>query len=292
MGNKVKWPLIYGRLHRDMLKIAIDENYSKEAMRLYEYFLLNSKPRTGLLRDDPALEDVGKALHISRRGMYYFRDQFKADHVYIVSPDARGLKGTVMHAAQIEKDLEIHKEYGTDPALLVGGDHPIANNIFGRIPRRFLEVAIGTHKNYKKTHHRLYWWISLNCADAGHLTRFTELPDLAKELGCSVARLTRTYADLHKDALFTIKSPSHIQGTAQPIADAVTEAAAKKAKKEQQKAYRKALRAYIKAERLRVESYGARPGEKRKLRDEEIKRLTREFREHYEKTGEFLAVRV
>ena len=122
------------------------------------------------------------------------------------------MKGTVTHTAQIHKDLKIYEDYGKDPAQMVGGEHPHGTQIFGVIPRQFLKVAI--ENAYKKIHHRHFWWISLNLAKAGHLTRLVDVEDLAATLQVGVGRLMRSWGQLHKDEQFLIKKPTAVQGYA------------------------------------------------------------------------------
>ena len=194
-----------------------------------------------------------------------------------------GLKCIVEHVKTARAEIKAQDAIDDDNFT-----HPYANLIAGKIPRDFVKIAV--ENNLGKSPQRHFWYITLNLAPAGHLTRLDEIEDIGKHIGTdSTLTMLRSFKNLEKTGLFSVKRPSTIQGTCEPVVAAVEEAAEQRRKREQQEAYRTALTFFLKRqERIYGQKY-RQPGERApKPGAEWVREMKKAFREHYEETGEFL----
>lgn len=274
--------LHYGQLSRDMLKIAINEKYTRLDMRLYAYLLLNANPFSGELYENPSVDEVSEVIEIKRRKIYYSLDRFKSDKVYFRAKHNSGIQGNLYHIHKVKQDRNLYEAMKSDPDLMASHQHPLANLFVGHLPRKFLEIDIETEDSFKRPDHLLFWWVCLNIdAEKYHLSRLLNIPDLAEVLGVSKWQPPRGFSKFQKHGLFEIQRPSYIQGTAVAISEADTLAAEAKAQRD----YQLAENAYIKQERERSKvDYG------RTLHKEEVKAMRKSFRQYFEETGEYMGV--
>lgn len=272
--------LPYGLLHRDILQIAVDNNFSKLDQCVYSWMLVNANPFSGELNGNPTMDEVAKQLQIARRWMYIIRDKFVDLGIYTQEAGVHGMKGNVFHISQARKEMKAVR--------LDEKKHPYANLIAGKVPREFVKIAV--EEKLGKFPQRHFWYISLNLAPAGHLTRLDEIEDIGKSIGTnSNFTMLRSFKSLQKTGLFAVKRPSTIQGHCEPIVAAMEEAAEQRREKERRKAYRKAMTAFLqRQEKVYGQKY-RQPGERPpKPGPEWVREMKKAFREHYKETGEFL----
>ena len=94
---------IYGRLHREMLSIAIEKKFTKSHFKMYAWLLMNANPYNGQVTRDDSLEDVAELLKISIETTYRVLNDFQEQHVYLREMNAKNLaivksiRGNVPH---------------------------------------------------------------------------------------------------------------------------------------------------------------------------------------------------
>ena len=271
--------LPYGLLHRDILQIAVDNDFSTLDQRVYSWILVNVNPYSGELNGNPTMEEVAEQLKTTKKWMYVIRDKFVDLGIYTQEAGVHGMKGNAPHVSHARKEMK---------AEPTAEKHPYANLIAGKIPREFLRIAV--EEKLGKFSQRHFWYISLNLAPAGHLTRLDEIEDIGKIIGTdSTLTMLRSFKTLQKTGLFSVKRPSTIQGHCGPVVAAIEEAAEQRRKMEQRKAYRTAMTAFLqRQEKVYGQKY-RQPGERApKPGAEWVREMKKAFREYYEETGEFL----
>ena len=278
--------LPYGLLHRDILQIAVDQKFTTLEQRVYSWILVNVNPYTGELNANPTVDEVAETLKMSRRHLYDCKDKFIETRIYTQEKGVRGMKGNAPHVSLARKHMREAAE-----AKKQGWDlpeHPYAHLIGGKIPREFVRIAV--EKNVGKFCQRHFWYITLNLAPAGHLTRLDEIEDIGKHIGTnSTLTMLRSFKKLQKTGLFSVERPSAIQGQCELVVAAMEEAAEQRRKMEQRQAYRAAMTAFLKRqEKIYGQKY-KQPGEKPpKPAENWVREMKKAFRQHYEETGEFL----
>lgn len=269
--------LPYGRLHRDVFKIAIEENFSKLEMRFYSYIIVNCNPFSGEFYDNLSVQEATDILKFSKREGHYCLEKFQDVGIYVREKSRHGMKGNAPHVPQAVKDARIQKNQNDDPDIELPR-HPFANKVFGILPREFVKIAV--EQKLGKFPQRHFWYITLNLSIEGHLTRLEEIEDIGTTIGTdSMLTMLRSFKTLQKTGLFKVKRPSTIQGVSEPVVAAMAEAEAAR----NQKAYDQAEREFLKNQRAHaLYKY------ERSMSDEEVKSMRKVFREHFEDTGEFL----
>ena len=282
--------LPYGLLHRDILQIAVEHDFSKLDQRVYSWILVNVNPYSGELNGNPSVVETAETLKMHERHLYRVKEKFVDLGIYTQEKGVRGMKGNAPHVSLARK----HMREATE-AKKQGWDlpeHPYAHLIGGKIPREFVKIAVEANsgKGLGKFPQRHFWYISLNLAPAGHLTRLDEIEDIGKHIGTnSTLTMLRSFKKLQKTGLFSVERPSAIQGRCELVVAAMEEAAEQRRKMEQRQAYRAAMTAFLKRqEKIYGQKY-KQPGEKPpKPGAEWVREMKKAFREHYEETGEFL----
>ena len=270
--------LPYGRLHRDVFKIAVEENFSKLEMRFYSYIIVNSNPFSGEFYENLSVQEAADLLKFSKREGHYCLKKFQDTGIYVREKSSYGMKGNAPHVPLAVKDAAIQKKQNADPDIELPR-HPFANKVFGILPREFVRIAV--EKKLGKFSQRHFWYITLNLSVEGHLTRLEEIEDIGATLGTdSMLTMLRSFKTLQKTGLFKVKRPSTIQGISEPVIAAMAEAEAGRT----QRAYEQAEREFLKSQREI-----AKAKLDRTMSDEEVKSLRRIFREYFEETGEFLS---
>ena len=269
--------LPYGRLHRDVFKIAVEENFSKLEMRFYSYIIVNCNPFSGEFYENLSVQEAAGLLKFSKREGHYCLDKFQDFGIYVSEKNSYGMKGNAPHVPLAVKDASIQRKQHADPDIALPR-HPFANKVFGVLPREFVRIAV--EQKLGKFVQRHFWYIILNLSIKGHLTRLEEIQDIGTTLGTgSMLTMLRSFKILQKTGLFKVKRPSTIQGVSEPVIEAMVEAEAGRT----QRAYKQAEREFVKSQREL-----AKVKLDRTLHDEEVKSIRRIFREHFEETGEFL----
>ena len=269
--------LPYGRLHRDVFKIAIEENFSTLEMRSYSYIIVNCNPFTGEFYENLSVQEVADLLKFSKREAHYCLRKFQDVGIYVREKGSYGMNGNAPHVPLAAKDASIQKKQNADPEIEVPR-HPFANKVFGILPREFVRIAV--EQKLGKFAQRHFWYITLNLSIEGHLTRLEEIEDIGTTIGTnSMLTMLRSFKTLQKTGLFKVKRPSTIQGVSEPVVVAMAEAEAGR----NQRAYEQAEREYLKKQREHVKLRLNRT-----MSDEEVKSMRSIFREHFEETGEFL----
>ena len=274
----------YGLLHRDVLAIAVNNNLSKTAQRFYVWMLVNANPYTGDIIGNPKTSEIADALKTNKQSLYNFRDMFVGLGIYQQDAGANGIKGSLPHIRNARAEIKLTSQ----DTLHLDFVHPYANLIAGKIPRTFVEIAVA--KDLNKFAQRHFWYITLNIAQNGHLTRLANIEDIGNTIGTS-SNLTmlRSFKTLEKYDLFNIKSPSEIQGICKPVVDATEEALEQKRQREKRKAYKDALTAFLRRQEKIFGAQRKQPGMKPpKPGKALVKELKDIFRQHYEETSEFL----
>ena len=279
--------LPYGRLHRDMLQIAVENDFSKTAHLFYNWLIVNANPYSGEIYGNPSATEVADTLKTTKPSLYTFRDMFVDLQIIRQEENAQSLKCVVNHVNIARAELKARE------ALRAQGDedeedHPYANLVAGRIPREFVRIA--AEKKLGKFPQRHFWYISLNIAHQGHLTRNDEIEDIGKIIGTnSNLTMLRSFKALQKTEVFTIKRPSSIQGHCQLIVNADAEADEQRAARERQKAYKHAMGFFLRRQEKIYGQKRKQPGEcPPKPHANHVKEMKAAFRRHYEETGEFL----
>ena len=262
----------FGRLHRDMLDIAIREDFSKSEMRLYSYLVVNANQYSGELQINPSVAEAKELIRISQRRLIDILNTFQALKIYVREKTTIGIKGNAIHVFLTRRDTAAHQENPEDSET-----HPRANLIFGKLTGEFVRIAI--ENDLTKTQMRHYWYICLNLSSEGHLTRLETIPELAATLDISKFMLLKSFTRLQEVGLFDINRPSAIQGIAPHVPAAVEEV--ERIKRERQ--YNRALGRFMKAETATVKSKFDRP-----LHDAEKRQVKNYFRKHFEETGQYL----
>ena len=269
--------LPYGRLHRDVFKIAIEENFSTLEMRFYSYIIVNSNPFSGEFYENLSVQEAADLLKFSKREGHYCLKKFQDVGIYVREKGNYGIKGNAPHVPLAVKDASMQRKQNADPNIELP-PHPFANKVFGILPREFVRIAV--ERKLGKFVQRHFWYITLNLSIEGHLTRLEEIEDIGATIGTdSTLTMLRSFKTLQKTGLFKVKRPSTIQGVSEPVVAAMAEAEAAR----NQKAYEQAEREFLKNQRA-----FAKYKFKRTMSDEEVKSMRRIFREHFEDTGEFL----
>ena len=269
--------LPYGRLHRDVFKIAVEENFSKLEMRFYSYIIVNCNPFSGEFYEHLSVQEAADLLKFSKREGHYCLKKFQDVGIYVREKSSRGMKGNAPHVPQAVRDASTQREQNADPDIELPR-HPFANKVFGILPREFVRIAV--EQKLGKFAQRHFWYITLNLAIEGHLTRLEEIEDIGTTIGTSsMLTMLRSFKILQKTGLFTVKRPSTIQGVSEPVVAAMAEAEAARV----QRAYEQAEREFLKNQRT-----FAKYKFERTMSDEEVESMRRVFREHFEETGEFL----
>ena len=278
--------LPYGLLHRDILQITVENDFSTLQQIFYTWKLVNANPYNGEIYGNPTVVEVAETLKTNKQSLYNFRDEFIALEIFTQEKGVRGLKGNIPHISLARKQMKEAaeaKKNGWDVP-----EHPYAHLIAGKIPREFVRIAV--EENLGKFCQRHFWYICLNLAPAGHLTRLDEIEEIAEIIGKpSMLTMLRSFKKQQKTGIFTVKRPSTIQGHCEPVVAAMEEAAEQRRKMEQRKAYRDAMTAFLqRQEKIYGQKY-RQPGEKPpKPGAEWVREMKKAFREHYEETGEFL----
>lgn len=269
--------LPYGRLHRDVFKIAIEENFSKLEMRFYSYIIVNCNPFSGEFYENLSVQAAADLLKFSKREGHYCLKKFQDVGIYVREKSNYGMKGNAPHVPLAVKDASMQRKQNKDPNIKLPR-HPFANKVFGILPREFVRIAV--EKKLGKFAQRHFWYITLNLSLEGHLTRLEEIENIGATIGTdSTLTMLRSFKMLQKTGLFKVKRPSTIQGVSEPIVAAMAEAEAAR----NQRVYDQAEREFLKNQRA-----FAQYKFKRSMSDEQVKSMRRIFREHFEDTGEFL----
>ena len=269
--------LPYGRLHRDVFKIAIEDNFSTLEMRFYSYITVNCNPFSGEFYQNLGIQEIADLLKFSKREGHYCLSKFQDVGIYVREKGTYGMKGNAPHVPLAARDASIQRKQNADPDIELPR-HPFANKVFGILPREFVKIAV--EQKLGKFAQRHFWYITLNLSVEGHLTRLEEIEDIGTTLGTdSMLTMLRSFKALQKTGLFKVKRPSTIQGISEPVVAAMAEAEAGR----YQRAYEQAEREFIKKQRELVKVKLDRT-----MSDEEVKSMRRIFREHFEETGKFL----
>ena len=280
--------LPYGLLHRDMLQIAVEHDFSKMMQRFYAWLLVNANPFSSEIYGHPTVDEVSELLKISRRRLYDTRDAFVDLKLIKQEVGAHGLKCVVEHLKLARQEINAKDALAAVKDAIEADTHPYANMLAGKIPREFVKIDVESNsgKGIGKYPQRHFWYISLNIAPGGHLTRLDEIEDIGKSIGTnSTVTMLRSFKILQKTGLFSVKRPSTIQGQCAPIVAAMEEAAEQRRKK----AYKAVMTAFLrKQEKVYAEKYW-QPGQRPPKPDEShVREMKKAFRRHYEETGEFL----
>ena len=278
--------LPYGLLHRDMLQIAVEHDFSKIMHRFYAWLVVNANPYSFEIYGNPTVVDIAYLLKTNKQSLYNIRDAFVDWELINQEVGVHGLKCVVNHVKQAR--MEIKAEKALDEDYL----HPYGNMQAGKMPREFLRIAVEANngKGLGKFPQRLFWYITFNLAEAGHLTRFDEIKDIGKHIGTPrMKTILKSFRELEKTNAFSIKSPSSIQGKCEIVVAAMAEATEQKRKKEEQQAYRAAMIAFLKRQERIYANKFWQPGQRApKPHANHVKEMKAAFRRHYEETGEFL----
>ena len=284
--------LPYGLLHRDILQIAVDHDFSKIMQRFYAWLVVNANPFSAEIYGNPTVDETSELLRISRRRLYDTRDAFVDLKLIKQEVGAHGLKCVVEHLKLARQEINAQDALANIEDAIQETLHPYANMIAGKIPREFVKIdtELNDGKGIGKYAQRHFWYISLNIAPGGHLTRLDEIEDIGKSIGTnSTVTMLRSFKMLQKTGLFLVKRPSTIQGQCEPIVAAMEEAAEQRQKKKEQQAYKFAMITFLqKQEKIYAEKYW-QPGQRAPKPDEShVREMKKAFRRYYEETGEFL----
>ena len=275
--------LPYGLLHRDILQIAVEHDFSKIMHLLYNWMLVNANPFTAEIYGNPTVVEVAELFKTNKQSLYNMRDAFVDLKMIKQEVGVHGLKCIVEHVKMARAEIRARDAIYDDDFM-----HPYANLIAGKIPREFVRIA--AEEKLGKSPQRHFWYISLNLAPAGHLTRLDEIEDIGKIIGTnSTVTMLRSFKNLERTGLFSVKGSSTIQGTCEPVVAAMEEAAEQRRKRQQQEAYRAALTYFLNRQERIFGQGRKQPGEKPpKPGAEWVRELKKAFKKHYEETGEFL----
>lgn len=275
--------LPYGLLHRDILQIAVEHNFSKIMHRFYSWLLVNANPYSAEIYGNPTVVEVAELLKTNKQSLYNMRDTFVDLKMIKQEVGVHGLKCIVEHLKTARAEIKAQDAIDDDDFM-----HPYANLIAGKIPRDFVKIAV--ENKLSKFPQRHFWYITLNLAPRGHLTRLDEIEDIGKHIGTnSTLTMLRSFKNLERTGLFSVKRPSTIQGTCEPVVAAMEEAAEQQRKRDQQKVYRAALTFFLKRQERIFGEKRKQPGQPPpKPGAEWVREMKIAFREHYEETGEFL----
>ena len=270
--------LPYGRLHRDVFEIAVEEDFSKLEMRFYSYIIVNCNPFSGEFYGKLNVQEAADILKFSKREGHYCLKKFQDTGIYLREESSYGMKGNAPHVPLAAKDANTQRKFKKDHPEIEWSPHPFANKIFGILPREFVRIAVD--QKLGKFEQRHFWYITLNLSFEGHLTRLEEIEDIATTIGTnSTLTILRSFKTLEKIGLFKVKRPSTTQGIAEPVVAAMVEAEAARIQKD----YEQAEREFLKNQRAFAKyKFG------RTMHDEEVKTMRWVFREHFEEHGEFL----
>ena len=278
--------LHYGLLHRDVLKISVENDFSKAMHRFYGWYLVSSNPFSGEVYGYPNVSDVSSLLRTSKQSIYNFRDMFVDLNLVTQEVGSPGLKGVVRHIPIARAEIKAQRLLKEEAKP----QHPYANNIAGKIPREFVRIAV--EQNLDKFSQRHFWYISCNLAKEGHLTRLEEIDEIARIIGTtSTMMVLRSFKTLEKTELFKVNQPTTIQGICQPIVDTVAAAAEQREQQLKAQVFRKTMNAFLKRQatiyssRHKIEGV---PGNGPKPPQALVQEMKKAFRDHYDETGEFL----
>ena len=257
--------LPYGRLPRDILGIAIDNNFKKHSMKLYSWIVVNSNQWNGQLLRKPSLPDLADTLGMSLRQLWYVLDLFSELKMFQREKGILGMQGNAPHIQLVRKQV-ILLQSEEAPAE----KHPLGHLVYGRLPRAFVQIAV--EADLSKKAQQLYWWVCLNTSEAGATTRLEDIVDIAETLKMAKKTFFKALSQLHKTGLFSVERESVFRGTAPHIKKAIDEAAELAFEKKRDAA----LKRHLEAEEAEcLEKLG------RKLHAEERKALTELFLETY-----------
>ena len=269
--------LPYGRLHRDVFKIAVEENFSKLEMRFYSYIIVNCNPFSGEFYENLSVQAAADLLKFSKREGHRCLKKFQDVGIYIREKSSYGMKGNAPHVPLASRDANIQRRQNADPDVDLP-QHPFANKVFGVLPREFVRIAV--ERKLGKFAQRCFWYITLNLSLQGHLTRLEEIQDIGTTIGTnSTLTMRRSFKTLQKTGLFKVKRPRTIQAVSEPVIAAIAEAEAGR----ERRAYAQAEREFLKSQREL-----AKVKLDRTMSDEEVKAMRRIFCQHFVETGEFL----
>ena len=278
--------LHYGLLHRDVLKISVENNFSKTMQRFYAWYLVNCNPFSGEVYGHPTALETASLLRTSKQSIYNCRDIFVDLNLIQQEIGLHGLKGVVCHISIARAEMQTHRLLKDESKP----QHPYANNIAGKIPREFVRAAV--EHDLGKFPQRHFWYICCNLAQEGHLTRLEEISEIGETIGTpSTVTMDRSFKTLEETGLFNIKRPTTIQGICQPVLDATAAAAEQKEEQIKAQIFRKTLKAFLKrqetiyASRHKIEGIPGKGPKPPKVLVQEMKKA---FRDHYDETGEFL----
>lgn len=261
--------LPYGRLPRDILEIALDNNFKKHSMKLYAWIVVNSNQWNGQLLRKPSLEDLKDTLGMSLRQLWYVLDLFSELGIFQREKGILGMQGNAPHIQLVRKEvilLQTRHLREEAPAE----KHPLGHLVYGRLPRAFVQIAV--ESDLSKKAQQLYWWVCLNTSEAGTTTRLEDVVDLAETLKMGKRTFFRALSELDKTGLFSVERESVFRGTAPHIKSAIDEAAELAFEKKRDAA----LKQHLEAEEAEcLEKLG------RNLNAEERKALTEFFLETY-----------
>ena len=261
--------LPYGRLPRDILEVAIDNNFKKHSMKLYSWIVVNSNQWNGQLLRKPSLPDLADTLGMSLRQLWYVLDLFSELKIFQREKGILGMQGNAQHIQLVRKQvilLQARHEREEAPAE----KHPLGHLVYGRLPRAFVQISV--ESDLSKKAQQLYWWVCLNTSEAGTTTRLEDVVNLAETLKMANRTFFKALSQLHKTGLFSVERESVFRGTAPHIKLAIDEAAELAFEKKRDAALKRHLEAE-EAECL------AKLG--RKLHAEERKAITAFFLETY-----------
>ena len=202
--------LPYGLLHRDMLQIAVKHNFSKIMHRFYSWLLVNANPYSAEIYGNPTVVEVAELLKTNKQSLYNMRDVFVDLKMIKQEVGVHGLKCVVEHVkmarAEIKAQNAIDKaQYATDDD---DATHPYAYLIAGKIPRDFVKTAV--ENNLSKFPQRHFWYITLNLAPQGHLTRLDEIEDIGKHIGTnSTVTMLAEFQKLRENRTFLGETPKY-----------------------------------------------------------------------------------
>lgn len=261
--------LPYGRLPRDILEMAIDNNFKKHSMKLYSWIVVNSNQWNGQLLRKPSLPDLAGTLGMSLRQLWYVLDLFSELGIFQREKGILGMQGNAPHIQLVRKEV-IVLQAQTPEEKEASEKHPLGHLVYGRLPRAFVQISV--EADLSKKAQQLYWWVCLNTSEAGTTTRLNDVVALSETL--KIKRRTFFYAlsELHKTGLFSVERESVFRGTAPHIKLAIDEAAELAFEKKRDAA----LKRHLAAEESECL---AKLG--RKLHAEERKAMTEFFLETY-----------
>ena len=206
--------LPYGRLPRDILEIAIDNNFKKHSMKFYSWIVVNSNQWNGQLLRKPSLPDLADTLGMSLRQLWYVLDHFSELKIFDREKGILGMQGNAPHIQLVRKEiilLQAKKESEKTPAE----KHPLGHLVYGRLPRAFVQIAV--ESDLSKKAQQFYWWICLNTSEAGTTTRLEDVVNLAETLKIGRTTFFKAMSELHKTGLFSVERESVFRGIAPHI---------------------------------------------------------------------------